>query len=168
VFPSRLLRSLGFAFWGHIKCSKATVYRNLLQGRGFGFYLKSVAHLTRDVWKKTVAELTKLFIVHACKSLYPGTLMKGTPRILSQLTRSLLGLCLRSSWAIIFNPPPPSYAVWKQKKIFKDIFSSVSSQFKKYHPSGNLKFNNSGISQSLKSRTSVGKIPQISLKLNFT
>jgi len=35
----------------------------------------------------------------------------------------------------------------------KDLFSSELSQFfKKYHPSGNLKFNNLGISQSLKLR----------------
>jgi len=33
-----------------------------------------------------------------------------------------------------------------------DLSSSVLSQFKKYHPSGNLKFNDLGISQSLKLR----------------
>jgi len=42
------------------------------------------------------------------------------------------------------------------------------SQFKKYHPSGNLKFNNLGIFQSLKLRILVGKIPPITLKLSFT
>jgi len=50
------------------------------------------------------------------------------------------------------NPLPPSDAVQKQKKnILDDLSSLVLSQFKKYHPSGNLKFNNLGISQSLKS-----------------
>jgi len=45
------------------------------------------------------------------------------------------------------NPLPPSDAVWKQKKknILGDLFSSALSQFKKYRPSGNLKFNNLGI-----------------------
>ena len=42
------------------------------------------------------------------------------------------------------------------------------SQLKKYHPSGNLKFNNLGIFQSLKLRNLMGKFLQISLKLNFT
>jgi len=47
------------------------------------------------------------------------------------------------------NPLPPSDAVRKQKKnILEDLFSSVLSQFKKYHPSGNLKFNKLGVFQS--------------------
>jgi len=68
-----------------------------------------------------------------------------------------------------FNPPPPSDAVRKQKKnILEDLFSLVFSQFKKYHPSGNLKFNNFGISQSLKFRILMETILPISLKLKFT
>jgi len=42
------------------------------------------------------------------------------------------------------------------------------SQFKKYHPSGNLKFDYFGIFQSLKLRILKEKIISISLKLNFT
>jgi len=42
------------------------------------------------------------------------------------------------------------------------------SQFKKYHPSGNLKFFNLGFLKSLKLRILVRKILPISLKLNFT
>jgi len=42
------------------------------------------------------------------------------------------------------------------------------SKFKKYHPSGNLKFNNLGIFKSLKLRNLMDKIRRISLKLNFT
>jgi len=42
------------------------------------------------------------------------------------------------------------------------------SQLKKYHPSGNLKFNNLGIFQSLKYRILLEKILQMSLNLNFT
>jgi len=38
------------------------------------------------------------------------------------------------------------------KIILEDLFSSVLSQFKKYHPSEDLKFNNLGIAQSLKLR----------------
>jgi len=50
----------------------------------------------------------------------------------------------------------------------EDLLSSVLSQFKKYHPSGNLKFNNLGIFPRLKLRISMEKILPISLKLNFT
>jgi len=49
--------------------------------------------------------------------------------------------------------------------FLKDLFSSVLSQFKKYHPSGNLKSNNLGIFQSLKLRILVEKILPIFLKL---
>jgi len=55
-----------------------------------------------------------------------------------------------------------------RKNIFDDLFSSVLSQFKKYHPSGNLKFYNLGILKSLKLRILVKKILPISLKPNFT
>ena len=40
----------------------------------------------------------------------------------------------------------------RKKNILEYLFSSVLSQFKKYHPSGNLKFNYLGIFQSLKLR----------------
>ena len=72
-------------------------------------------------------------------------------------------------WSIQLNTLPPSDAVRQQKKkVFENLFSSVLSQFKKYHPSGNLKFYNLGISKSLKLRIFVKKILLISLKLNFT
>jgi len=67
------------------------------------------------------------------------------------------------------NPHPPSNAVQKQEKFnLEDLFSSVLSQFKKYRPSGNLKFNNLGIFQSIKLRIFMGKFLSISLKLNFS
>jgi len=66
------------------------------------------------------------------------------------------------------NPLPPSDAVRKQKYLFWDLFRSIWSQFKKYQPSVNLKFNNLGIFQGLKLRNLMGKILRISLKLNFT
>jgi len=57
-----------------------------------------------------------------------------------------------------FNPLPPNEAVRKQKKnILEDLFSSILSKFQKYHPSGNLKFNNSGILKSLKLRNFMKK-----------
>jgi len=55
-----------------------------------------------------------------------------------------------------------------RKKYFEDLFSSVLSQSKKYHPSENLKFYNLGILKSLKLRILVRKILPISLKPNFT
>jgi len=64
------------------------------------------------------------------------------------------------------NPLPPSDAVREQKKnILEDLLSSVLIQFKKYYPSGNLKFNNLGIFQSLNLRNLKGKSLRISLKL---
>jgi len=57
---------------------------------------------------------------------------------------------------------------YRKKNILEDLFSSVLSQFKKYHPSENLNFNYLGIFQSLKSRIFMKKILLISLKLNFT
>jgi len=55
-----------------------------------------------------------------------------------------------------------------EKNILEDLFSSLLSQSKKYHPSGNLKFNYLGIFQGLKLLILMGKILLISLKLNFT
>jgi len=69
----------------------------------------------------------------------------------------------------LFNPLPPGDVVRNQEKnILWDLFSLVLSQFKKYHPYGNLKFNYLGIFQSLELRISMGKFLSISLKLNFT
>jgi len=62
------------------------------------------------------------------------------------------------------NPLPPSDAVRQQKKnILEDLFRSVLSQFKNYHPSGNLKMNYLGIFQSLKFRILMEKILSVSL-----
>jgi len=47
----------------------------------------------------------------------------------------------------------------KRKIILEDLFSSVLSQFKKYHSSGNLKFNNLGSFLSSKFRIFLGKNP---------
>jgi len=40
----------------------------------------------------------------------------------------------------------------RKKIVLEDLFSPVLSQLKKYNPSGNLKFNNLDILQSLKLR----------------
>jgi len=55
-----------------------------------------------------------------------------------------------------------------RENILEDLFSPVLAQFKKNHPSGNLKFINLDIFQSLKPRILMEKILSISLKLNFT
>jgi len=44
-----------------------------------------------------------------------------------------------------------------KKNYLEDPFSSALAQFIKYHPSGNLNFNNSGILKSLKLRIFVEK-----------
>ena len=50
-----------------------------------------------------------------------------------------------------------------ETNILEDLFSSVLSQFKKYHASRNLKFNNLGIFQSLKFRILIEKYFQFLL-----
>jgi len=49
----------------------------------------------------------------------------------------------------------PAMPFETEKNILEDLFSSAFSQFKKYRPSGNLKFDNLGIFQSLKLRNSI-------------
>jgi len=59
---------------------------------------------------------------------------------------------------------------FRKRKIYFRVFFSVQycHNLKKTHPSGNPKFNNLGLFQSLKLRISMEKNPLISLKLNFT
>jgi len=52
--------------------------------------------------------------------------------------------------------------------ILEDLFSSVLSEFKNYHPYGNLEFHNLNILQNLELRTFMEKVLPISLKLKFT
>jgi len=44
-----------------------------------------------------------------------------------------------------------------RKNILEDLFGSILSQFQKYHPPGNLKFNYLGIFLSFKLRISMEK-----------
>ena len=53
-----------------------------------------------------------------------------------------------------------------KKKSF--IRLNIVTIYKRYHPSGNVKFNYFGIFQSLKLRILMEKLLSISLKLNFT
>jgi len=55
-----------------------------------------------------------------------------------------------------------------RKNILKDLFSSVLSQFKKYHAPENMKFNYLCIFQSLKLSILIEKIISISLEPNIT
>jgi len=66
------------------------------------------------------------------------------------------------------DPLPPSDVVRNQKKKLEDLFSSVLSQCKKYHPPGNLRFNYLGIFEGLKLLISMQNILSFSLKLNIT
>jgi len=53
-----------------------------------------------------------------------------------------------------YRPAMPSGT---ENFILQDLFKSIFSQFKKYHPSGNLKFNNVGTFISLKLRNLMEK-----------
>jgi len=55
----------------------------------------------------------------------------------------------------------------RKKNSLEDLFSSVLPQFKKYHPPGNLKFNNLGILQSLKLSILIEKNPSNFSQANF-
>ena len=68
----------------------------------------------------------------------------------------------------MLTPYRPAMPFGNYEFILEDLFSSELLQFKKYYPSGNLKFNNLDIFQSLNLRNLIGKILRISLKLNFT
>jgi len=57
--------------------------------------------------------------------------------------------------AITLNRPAIPFG--NRQIYFRGSFQSALSQFKKYHPSGNLKFNNLGIFQSSKLRILVEK-----------
>jgi len=93
-----------------------------------------------------------------------SSIRPSTRRILRKRKQSF-----KNNFKILLNPLPPSDAVRKQEKnILEDLFSSVLSQSKKYHPSEDLKFNNLGNFQSLKFPILMKKILPISLKLNFT
>jgi len=67
-----------------------------------------------------------------------------------------------------FNFLPSSDVVRKREINLRGFFSSVCLPFKTYHPYRNVKFNNLGISRSLKLGNLMGKILRISLQLNFT
>ena len=54
------------------------------------------------------------------------------------------------------------------RKKIEELFTSILLQFKKYHPSGNLKFNNLGTIQSLQFRNLMEKILPISFNLNLS
>jgi len=56
----------------------------------------------------------------------------------------------------------------RKKNILEDLFQFSIVTVGKFHPSGNLKFNNLGIFQSLNLRILAEKILPISRKLNFT
>jgi len=71
-------------------------------------------------------------------------------------------------WRLWFLALIECHPFGTENSILEDLFSSGLSQFKKYHPSGNLKINYTGIFQSLKLRILMEKIISISPKLNFT
>jgi len=75
-------------------------------------------------------------------------------------------------WRFEFKINKPTTAQWcrseTEKNGLEDLFSSVLSKFKKYHPSGNRKFNFLGIFLILKLHILLGKILLISLKQSFT
>jgi len=64
---------------------------------------------------------------------------------------------LYCSYLGILTPNRPAMPFGNRKNYFRGSFQLVSLQFKKYHPSVNLKFNNLGIFTSLKLRILIEK-----------
>jgi len=74
--------------------------------------------------------------------LFNNDLFADAGRSLTQMHLIQRENAIVASTKTFVNPLPPSNTVRKQKKIIlEDLFSSVLSQLKKYHSSGNLKFN---------------------------
>jgi len=92
--------------------------------------------------------------------------MSFDPEVVNQFLTMLPDFAILYIFNAI-NPLPPSDSE-TEKIILEDLISSVLSQFEKYHPSGNLKFNYLGIFPKLKIAYFNGKILPISLKLNST
>jgi len=64
---------------------------------------------------------------------------------LTKFGKYRLDVCIRYLLDLV-NPLPPSGAVRERKKIIlEDLFGSVLSHLKKYHPSVNLNFDDLGI-----------------------
>jgi len=94
--------------------------------------------------------LTKVMFEDTATSFY---LTDQPNAIQSQFSRNLHGL----TWPSTDQQCRPE----TEKHILEDLFSSTLSQLKKYHRSRNLNFNNLGIFQSLKLRTSGKKQQKI-------
>jgi len=84
-------------------------------------------------------------------------------RLLTIYSKYYLGSTVSS-----FTHYCPAMPFGNRKNILQHLFSSVLSQFKKCHPSGNLKINYLVILGSLKLRILMEKFLLISLKLKFT
>jgi len=78
--------------------------------------------------------------------------MSGVFWVALELTNPKMGLITKLSSLVIMLARNALVAhrcrSETEKNILEDLFSSELSQFKKYHPFGNLKFNNLGIFQS--------------------
>ena len=93
-------------------------------------------------------EKLKQFLICCCVSLLTNRYSHGHFEIGTRLCCSIAVTLLT-----FYRPAMP---FGNRKKILC-LFSSVLSQLKKYHPSGNLKFYNLGILQGLKLRILVKK-----------
>jgi len=101
----------------------------------------------------SLTPLTSQFLIPVIFASYRRLQRKKKDVAIDPTCISIGGLERTDPNLIHFNPLPPSDAVRQQKKnISEDLFSSVLSQLKNYHPTGNLKFNYLGISQCLKLR----------------
>ena len=121
----------------------------------------------------------QLRLFHASHSVSNFVGRFGSGRFVSFECRSRAGRASFTRYWAEFWPYPGKFSIKPtttqrcrsetEKNILENLFSPVFSQLKRYHPSRNLKFNNLGISQSLKFCILLEKkILPICLKLNFT
>jgi len=105
-------------------------------------------------------------VFEACLEKIP--ILNGIPTVVCTVRRPVLKRCSLISAKSNQPPTAHTYLSETEKNVLEDLFSSLLSELKKYHPSGSLIFINLRLFQSLKLRILMEIILPISLKLNFT
>jgi len=116
--------------------------------------------------------LTKTYISQNFSGLsgpYVNLIREYLNKCLKAVARFSRNIHQSPLWISSFNEPKPTTAQRcrsaTENFILEDLLSSVLSRFKKFQPSGNLKFNILGIFQNFKLRNLMRKIRRIFFQL---